>query len=53
MIERFVVAFQTDKTEHKVVCNVEEVEEVVEFHKKRGHVVCVTPAAIVGDPQFQ
>jgi hypothetical protein len=52
MTEKFIICFQTEKTEHKVACNETEVEEIVEFHKARGHVVCVVPQAIAQQEEF-
>ena len=49
MSKQFIVSFQTETTEHSVACSESEVEEQVEFHKKRGHVVSVIPAFFVRD----
>lgn len=49
--EKFVVVFQNTRTgsEHKVIVTKSELDDVVQFHKKRGHLVNYVPATGVMD----
>lgn len=44
--EKFVVCYQNPRSgaEHKVIVNKNELDDVLEFHKKRGHLINFVPA---------
>jgi hypothetical protein len=48
----FVLTFQTNERERDVICDSTNVDELVAFHKRKGHLVSVCPIEIVNSKEY-